>query len=325
MTSLNLTRLFIVVCAAAVASLHAAAPSPMSYGWKQGEVYRYDYVKTIHIVEQSGDSDPGTNDFIFEGVLILEVNGKAPNGMKAVLRFDSPKITLPDMFWFSAQGDEPAVLKEKTKTVARAMEASIKIPRWNVTLGSDGTIHIESRKPESLEDCLKDTVSGAQWKQRFKKAWTDTVEQYLGLVASGDDRDILPVLVAPPQASTGEMAKIRTYRSEASFVSTKDEKAEYRFQRLAPPAAGKPSVVPSVGPPNVTMTLKPALKNTKGTALFDTKLNILDNLSEEYAFEMDYECNVDAKKQFKLHQDVTVKYELTRRSKHKPPDEIDAR
>src|SRR5436190_15690644 len=76
--------------ALAAAAVRGATAPQLLYGWKPGEVYRYDYIKTVHIVESSTDIDPGTRDFQFEGVLILEVNGKAPNGVKAVLRFDSP-------------------------------------------------------------------------------------------------------------------------------------------------------------------------------------------------------------------------------------------
>ena len=90
-------------------------------------MYRYDYSKTISITESTTDADPGTREFKFEGVLILEVNGKVSNGVKAVLRFDSPKMILPDGFWFSPQADDPVLVKEKTKAIARAMETAIKL------------------------------------------------------------------------------------------------------------------------------------------------------------------------------------------------------
>ncbi|HLX64318.1 MAG TPA: hypothetical protein VKX17_23800 [Planctomycetota bacterium] len=328
MSVVSLNRFFSVTILLAFTAFgaHAETPKPsFAYGWKPGEVYRYDYSKLIHIVETSTDTDPGTRDFGFEAVLILEVTGKAANGVKAVLRFDSPKLTIPDEYQFLAPADDPSVQLDKAKTVARTMEGVIKVARWNVVLDPSGVIHIDSRIPKTMDDWLKEVEHAAFWRNKLRKMWTELVEQNLGLVASGDDADVLLTIGAPPLTNGPEAAKIRPIRSPAAFVATKEEKSDYTFQRVAPSAAGQPYIIPNVGPPAVTMTLNPAVKTLKGAAVFDAKLAVLDSLSDEYAFELDYACNGDAQKIYKLHQEVTVKYSLIRRSKHKPPDEVDAR
>ncbi len=291
---------------------------------------RFEYSKTIHIDEASTDIDPGPRDFGFDAVLILEIANKTATGCTAVLRFDSPHLTIPEQYAFVAGKDDPELQKDRNKILARVMEGAIRLARWNVTLENGGFVKIDSRKPKTLDEWLKETEHAAFWRPKFRKMWVDIVENNLGLTASGEDREIFLSLGAPPQPNGGETDKLRPYRSDFTLLSNKEGKIDFAFKRLSPPKAGQPYTLPyigaptTIGQPSIFITLNAAIAGPVtvacpkgepeqiGAAVFDTAVGMLDSLSEQYSFELNYKCDEDAKHKYALAQRVSVKYELKR-------------
>lgn len=327
--------LLVLILTPSAVTAASGNPDP-AYAWKPNDVLRFDYSKTIHIDETSTDADPGRRDFSFESILILEIKNRTQSGTFAVLHFDAPHVVMPDAYWYSAQADDPVDLpaqKDRTKAIVRTIEGAIKLARWNVILDNTGVVHIDSRLPKTLDEWLKETEHAAFWRGKFRKLWMEIVEKNLGLVASGDDRDLFLSLTPPPTSSRGELDKIRPYRSASELVSDKGGKAEFRFKRLAPPKAGTPYAIPYIGPPdepkssnvpNVLMTLKPEIRGPitdsepkgeseqVGISVFDSKLGLLDSLSEGYSFDAEYTCDEDARRHYRIAQKVSVKYNLKR-------------
>jgi hypothetical protein len=324
-------RASIFLAAAGFASLFAAWEVPLpSYYWKPNEVLRFEYSKTIHIDETSAEIDSGARDFGFDAVLILELTNKTATGCAAVLRFDSPHFTIPEQYAYLAGVDDPALQKDRCKILARVMEGAMRLARWNVTLENGGFVRIDSRKPKTLDEWLRETEHAAFWRPKFRKMWIDIVENNLGIVATGEDREIFLSLAAPPKPGGGELDKIRPYRSNFNVLSNKDGKADFEFKRLPPPKAGQAYSLPYIGAPTTTgqpsiyITLNPVIAGPVtpghpggeagqvGRAVFDTALGMLDTLSEQYSCELNYKCDEDAKHKYAMNQRVSVKYELKR-------------
>jgi hypothetical protein len=164
----------------------------------------------------------------------------------------------------------------------------------------------------------------------FRKLWMDIVEKKLGLAATGDDRDLFLALTGAPVVGGEEMEKVRPTRSAVEFFANQNLKSEYHFQRLLPLKAGQPFALPYIGPPddpkmpNIFMTLKPPLKGPIsesdpkaagpqiGVAVFDSRMGMLDSLSEAYSFDTEYTCDEDKRRKYKVEQKVSVKYTLKR-------------
>ncbi|MEI6232458.1 MAG: hypothetical protein WCT04_05370 [Planctomycetota bacterium] len=271
-----------------------------------------------------------TRWFSFNAILIVEIKNRTETGTFAVFHFDSAQITFPEMYGFLATSDDPAVIKDRAKAVQHALEGAIKLARWNVTLTPSGITNIETRVPKGLDDWMKETEHAAFWRARFRKLWVELVEKNLNLAASGADHDLLIALSGEAAAPKGELQKIRPYRSSPEVAGDKFGKVELRFQRLPPPFAGKPFSVPFIGPPEdlkspgITMTFKLPIKGPRnesdpagpapqiGSAIFDSKLNMLDTLNEAYSFNTSYACSPDVKTTYNLEQTVSVTYSLKR-------------
>jgi hypothetical protein len=305
---MKLIAVFLIVACGAAAA--AGAPE---YAWKPGDVLRYQYTKSVLMNEDSDGKNAEQREFEFDAVLILEIKSKSQNGVMAILRFDSPRVSMPDYYWFSSQGDAPLLQKDKGKAVSHAIEGAIKTAaRWNVYLDNSGYVRIDSRVPNSLETWLKEEGHSAGWRTKFNKMWVDIIENNLGLKSTGEDREIFVSLNAPPASVSPEMDLIRPLRSSVKLLGIKDYKADYAFTRVAPPKAGAPFSIPNVGPPSVEMTLRPKEVTGKGSATLDVSMGLLDTLNEEFNAVLDYKCLADNQQTYTLQQRVTTKYELKR-------------
>lgn len=271
-----------------------------------------------------------TREFKFNAILVVEVKNRTPNGTFAVMHFDSAHIEIPESYAFTAIIDDPALQKDRAKTILHAMEGAIKLARWNVVMDPTGVVHMDSRSIKALDEWLKETEHAAFWRAKFRKLWVEIVEKRLALAPIGDDRDMLLALSGEPIVTTGELAKIRPYRATAERVAIRSGKSDYQFTRVLPPKAGQPFAVPYIGPPDdpkmpsIFMTLKAPIKGPItesdpqssgpqiGSAVFDTKLGMLDSLNEGYSFDTEYACDEDARRKYHLLQKVSVTYSLKR-------------
>ena len=308
--------------------LRAASDTPV-YKWKPNEVLRFDYEKTVSIsapapLDKSGapvlPPDPLARKFKFNAVLIIEINKTRTEPLQtAVLRFDSPRVEIPESFWFSSQSDEVALLKDRDKSIERAIEGAVKAARWNVALGTDGSVRIDGRTPAAPEDWLREVDHAAMWRSKFRKAWIEIVEKNLGLGSTGDDHDIFltlapkqPLPPFAPMPLNPELDKIRPVRSATQCAPIKDQKSELSFSRMAPPRAGQPYDIPTLGSIGIAMTFNPQMSPIKGACLFDCFIGLPDFISEEYAFKLDFRCVEDASHIHKHAEEVLVKYDLKR-------------
>lgn len=192
--------------------------------------------------------------------------------------------------------------------------------RWSVLLGEDGKFRIDARFPKTLDEIFRDTQHVGIWKAKYVKAWQDIVENSLGLKVSDEDREIFfsfapPAVNANAAPVTGlapEYDKIRPYRSAPVELVRDDERIAYQFTRVAPPKAGQPYCIPFLNKPKIEMKLNPKIATKSGDAVVDNALGLLDSLTENYTFEIDYQCVVDTNRTYKMNQEVNVKYELKR-------------
>ena len=125
--------------------------------------------RTITTVAENGD-EPKDHVFSFTGVLIIEVKTQDENGASGFLRFDSPRVEMPESYWYQSTFDEPKLESGKAKQMCRAIEGAIKAQRWTVTLSKSGVIGIVSRL-KLTEDWLREESKVGQWRARFNKAW----------------------------------------------------------------------------------------------------------------------------------------------------------
>ncbi|HYF49243.1 MAG TPA: hypothetical protein VEJ63_07555, partial [Planctomycetota bacterium] len=108
------------------------------YSWKSGDVFRFDYSRTITLKQLGDDGKPTERVTEVSGFLIFEIKSVTPSGASARLRIDSPHVTLPEVTVYSSQYDDPELRQGKARAIARAMEGVLKTASWNVILGSTG-------------------------------------------------------------------------------------------------------------------------------------------------------------------------------------------
>ena len=273
-------------------------------------------MKTITLVQPDWNQQPETHRTEIAGVLVFEVKSVAEETAEAVLRFDSPRVSLPDSWTFNGLVTAPQSDKERSKALARALEAALKSARWNVCLSSDGRVQIESRTPEHLRDWLKDMESAGTWRKKVLDALAQIVENDFGLQTHGTDDELLLRLgQSQPGAPTAAATGLRPLRGIPRLLSRDAHKVTFRFQREAPSGPAQPYAVPNLvsrGPDDATVRLA-AVSASSGRAQFDlsdpreNSLLMLDLLEEEYTATL--ACAYGSEE---VRQDVTVQYRLKR-------------
>lgn len=304
MPTLRLMLLSAMLCSWQ-ASAENAAPE-LAYLWKSGDLFRFDYSKTITTRQPNEDGRIEDRQTEMAAVLIIEIKSVTASGAAATLRFDSPRVTLPTIRFFSAQADDVELQPEKTRAIARAMEGAIKTARWAVLLKPDGAIHIEARTPATLNDWMKETGNASGWRKKSQDAMLELLEQDLGLKAHTVDRETLVCLspaAAPAAVSSAEaLHPLRT----AIAVTRKDDKAQLSFQRVFDKQQS-PYIVPQLTARNNIKVQVESVASTEGIAVFDTKIGSVDTLSEDYTAKVRYESGKET-----LAQEVRVQYKLKR-------------
>jgi len=294
------------------ATLQAGSALPAvpenSYLWKAGDVFRFEYYKSVTVKQLDENGQPAERVTEVNGVLILEIRHVAASGTTATLRLDSPHVTLPESVLFSSQFDDPQPQVGKNRSVAHALEGAIKTARWNCVLSPNGLVYVDSRTPKELAEWLKDTETAASWRKKFLEALPRIIEQDLGLKTPSHDRDILLYLGSAPPASTTRPAdNLRPRREALTVVSNDGEKAVLSFKRVAP-AEHAPYRVPDLlKNESISATLQSVSTKT-GRAVFDLKIGMLDTLREEYTAVLKYAY----KSHLTLDQEVRVEYRLKR-------------
>lgn len=317
------------------------------YVWKPGEIYRFDYSKSI-IVQQNDIDGISEHRTDISGVLILEVkalddaqakaalsNPSAPvpfaQSASAVLRFDSAHVVLPDIYFFSSQFDSPQLQKDKNRLVAKAIEVAIKAARWNVTLFPNGTIRYDSRTPASFDAWLSEEKVAGSWRQKSLHLLQNVVEKDLRLCAQGEDYDLflttaeIPVALAEavhasaapaaadaparPVRVPSDNSKLHPYRHGLELLSKTGDKLQLGFTRRIPDGHGTSTDI-TLDAGNVSGKIGIVLDSVdtnQADAVFDSKLGMLDILSETYTAKMTLSAHRE-----KLTQTVKIQYRLKR-------------
>jgi hypothetical protein len=302
--------LFWLACAAAL-SLSAGESPPAagedSYVWKNTDVLRFDYSKTIVVQQPDADGKMSEQTTDVAAVMILEIKSVSAAGTSAVLRFDSPRVTLPELTMFLAQSEKPESQLAKSRATARAAESAIKAARWNVVLASNGMIHIESRNPASLREWLKETENAAGWRKRAAPDLIKLVEQDLGLRVPANDRDIFIYTGAADPAPAKGADTLRPQRGAVKVSVKEDDKTTLAFTRLAP-REKTPYSIPGLMNSEVIEVSLQNVTSQEGQAILDHRLGLLDTLDEDFTATLHY----DYKDVGTLKQKVRVKYHLRR-------------
>ena len=291
------------------ATAAGTAPRENYYLWKSGEVYRFDYKKTIG-VKQEGESGKQEERLTkIEGVLVLEIRSVSPAGVTAMLRLDSPRVTLPEEALFTAQADVPQAQPERNKKIAQALAGVLKAARWNVVLFANGLVYVESRVPPKLEDWLKEIELAGAWRQKFLRILPNLIEQDLGLKVPSHERDLLLYLGSAPAAAAGHPAdSLRPRREALVLASQSQEKTVVTFKRAAPKNSTPYKPPEFQAYEKATVNLVSVSNNEDGRAVFDNHLGMLDSLSEDYTAALSYTMAPA----LTLNQEVRVKYSLKR-------------
>ena len=317
----------IALCVLASA-VTAVGPVPDNvYKWKPGEIYRFDYFKSI-LIQQNGSKNKTVVDVEdkrteVSGVLIIEVkpldekNKANPTpesqGISAVLRIDSPKIALPDIWFFSSQFNSPELQKEKNRAVSKAIEIAIKNARWNVTLFSNGVIRYDSRTPASFDTWLSEEKTAGSWRQKSLYLLQTVVERNLHLNAQGEDYDLmLTTLEAPSHKmikSAAEISSLHPIRRRIELTTKSTDKAQLKFIRDTSPSSPLNTLITldnndSAG--KIALTLN-SVRTDEASAVLDLKIGMLDTLGETYTASMSTVSGAE-----KVNEEVTVKYKLKR-------------
>ena len=300
-----------MIAACLCANLFAETAKPeTNYTWKNGELYRFEYSKVITIKQPNEEGVVEDRQTEISGVLILEIKSVSGAGAAATLRFDSPRVTLPTIRFFSAQYDTVEAQVDKTRSVARAIEGAIKSARWTVLLKPDGAVQIDSRTPASINEWLKETGNSGGWRKKSQELMLKLMEQDLGLKAQTLDRETFACLSPLPDPSSVETAEVlHPVRSRAAVTSQNDEKAQLAFQRIFERKQDTPYVLPQLTTSSNTRVKAQVegVNTADGSAVFDTKLGYLDTLSEDYTVKLKYNSGKDS-----LSQEVRVQYKLKR-------------
>jgi hypothetical protein len=289
--------------------LAESAKPEAAYTWKNGELFRYEYLKTILIKQpdESGRMEERRTEI--NAVLIIEIKSVTAAGAAATLRFDSPRVAIPTIRFFSAQYDAVEEQADKTRSVARAIEGAIKTARWTVLLKTDGAIHIESRTPTSINDWLKDTANSGGWRKKSQEAMLKLLEQDLGLKTNVVDRETFLCFNPPSEPASTDSDSLHPVRTHATVSSQKDDKALLSFQRVFNKKPDAPYVLPQLTTSsNIKVKAEiDGISVSDGSGIFDTKLGMLDSLSEDYTTKVKYVSGKDS-----LAQEVRVQYKLKR-------------
>ncbi|MFH0940026.1 MAG: hypothetical protein V1899_12210 [Planctomycetota bacterium] len=298
----------LILAAAAQAGSSVSAVPENAYIWKAGDVFRFEYFKSITVKQPDETGRLAERVTEVAGVLILEIRQVAASGATATLRLDSPRITLPESVQFSAQSDEPQLQPMKNRSVAHALEGAIKTARWNCKLSSNGLIYVESRTPKDMAEWLKDIETAATWRKKFLDVLPRIIEQDLGLKTPSHDRDSLLYLgSAPPVSTTRAADHLRPRREALTVVSNDGEKATLNFKRVAPKDAGVYQIPDLLKNETISASLV-SVSIQIGRAVFDLKIGMLDTLNEKYTASLKYTYQA----QLTLDQEVCVEYRLKR-------------
>jgi hypothetical protein len=297
-----------VFCCVA-ASLGAAETAPRAaYSWKKDDLFRFRYTKTIGITQPDENGVVAERVTEVDAVLILEIKSVTEAGAAGLLRFDSPRITLPPIEYFSSQSDAPEKPEnqmEKTRSLAHAMDGAVKQARWSFTWATDGALRLEARVPANLHEWLREVGAAGNWRKKLGDQLSKLIEQDLGLRTPGTDYELFLCLSAPPAADISTCT-LHPLRSAPTLVSNSRGKAELSFQRVAPSAAA-PFAVPGLIAARKVLAAVQSVTTKEGRAVFDTKLRMLDSLSENYVAEVLYTYGKET-----LKQQVRVQYKLER-------------
>lgn len=284
----RLAALSVVLVTLAVRATDVApAPAPNAggtYAWKAGDVYRFDYYKAITLAPNLKEPADQRKTEV-AGILIFEVASEG----KATMRFDSPRVTLPEVIIYSSQSDDPETQKEKSRVIGKAIEGALKAARWDVQLGADGALHIRDRKPGNFIEWAKEVETAGGWRKKSFKSLASLIDNDLGLKVQADDQDIFLCLAEPAAATAKAESALRPVRTKpvAAPASTDGgEKTRYSFSRVAPQDGGKPYVIPDLSAPGqMTATLN-AVETVDGSAVMDNRLSMLDTLNEEFTTDV---------------------------------------
>lgn len=283
-------------------SAEDAAPT---YVWKPGDVYRFDYFKSITLAPNlSAPADQRKTEVA--GILIFEV---ASNGKSATMRFDSPRVTLPEVVIYSSQSDDPDVQKDKNRVVGKAIESALKAARWDVELCSDGTLRIRDRKPSSFIEWAKEVENAGNWRRKSFKSMQQVIDNDLGLKVQVDDQELFLCLAQPAAAPATAKAEaaLRPVRTKPVSAGVDGDKAKFKFTRQAPEQAGKPYTIPDLMTTGqVTATLN-KVQTTDGSATMDTRLSMLDTLAEDFTSEITVAYGKES-----VQRQVRVQYRIKR-------------
>lgn len=286
----------------------AAATTDVVYAWKGGDLFRFDYLKTVTLVQpdESGKAEERKTELA--AVLILEIKNSTPGGpASGTLRFDSPRITLPVLTTFSSQVDAPEIQADKNRAIARAMEGAIKTARWSVNLGADGSMQIASRTPASLGDWLKETSSTAGWRKMKVEQLRNLIEQDLGLKVQSTDREIFLCNTAAKSAPAETGEALHPLRTGFVPAAKLNGKVQIGFKREFAGKGNTEFAVPNLASPQAVTAAPQSVSTRESAAIFDTKMGMLDSLSEDYSVKMKYKCGTET-----IDQDVRVQYKLRR-------------
>jgi hypothetical protein len=296
----------------------SAEDAPLSYVWKAGDVYRFDFYKSITLsplpsstgttatpAEPANPANADQRKTEVAGILIFEV---ATDG-KATMRFDSPRVTLPEVIFYSSQSEEPELQKDKNRVIGKAIEGALKAARWDVQLGSDGTLHIRDRKPNNFIEWAKDVETAAAWRKKSFKGMQQLIDNDLGLKTQVDDQEIFLCINPTPAAAQSSKAEaaLRPVRSSATLDKKEGEKARFKFSRSAPENAGKPYAIPDLGGKGEVTTTLNHVQSTEGSVVMDLRLSMLDSLIEDFTSGISVEYGKDS-----IQRQVRVQYRLKR-------------
>lgn len=291
------------------ACLPAADAAPqLSFGWKKDDLFRFRYAKTISVRQPDENGAVSARTTEVEAVLILEIKSVTPAAATGTLRFDSPRINLPPIKFYSALAELPDELVDKSRAVARALEGAIKQARWSFTWSADGALCIDARAPAGLHEWLKEVAGASGWRRKLSDQLTRLIEQDLGLRAQDAvDRELLLCFAPCGPTQPASACPLHPLRSVPVVVSRGTDKAQLRFTRLAPAQAAGSLVVPGLVSSRDVQARLQHVAAAEGRAVFDTRLRMLDSLDESYTATLSYACGKEV-----LKQEVRVEYHLKR-------------
>jgi hypothetical protein len=296
-----MARSLLLILSLTIGSLTAAE---WTYQWKPAELYRFELTRTVAVQQPDEKGIQSERRTEFTGVMILEIRSVSSGIATALLRFDNPRIKLPIQRVFGAQDDDMSENAKRSESVALAMKAAIQAARWSVTLNPNGSMRIDSRVPEKFADWTKELGNVGRWRFRLGDVLNEILENDMGLKIGGLDSDLLYVRAQP--APTTPAMQIRPLRAPISAPSGKvilQQKFERKYDAL--PADGY-EIPAMAGGGKIRM--KPSAPATQeGLATFDSRLGMLDALSENYTVPVVYTFGPDT-----LNQQVTVTYKITR-------------